>query len=139
MNVLHPKPTIGVMGSAQTALNKIKAATQKSLAERLGRAIADHGCTLITGATTGFPDLVSRAARAAGAFAIGVSPAQSREEHITRYVLPDDGADVINLYRLRVKVNLRAAHICRRPARKMSGCWRGLGGCLGLNPDAASC
>lgn len=115
MNVSHPKPTIGVMGSAKMALNKSTAANLTSLADRLGRAIADHGCTLITGATTGFPDLVSRAARSAGAFTIGVSPAQSRDEHITRYSLPDDGADVIIYTGFGLKgrnvVNVRSADI----------------------------
>jgi uncharacterized protein (TIGR00725 family) len=50
---------------------------------------------LVTGATTGFPDVASRAARRQGCLTVGISPASSREEHISRYSLPDDGVDVI--------------------------------------------
>jgi uncharacterized protein (TIGR00725 family) len=95
MNDSHVRPVVGVMGSAQEGLNHGIAESLKSLAIVLGQKIAENGCTLITGATTGVPDLISRAARSAGAITIGVSPAQSREEHISRYSLPDDGADVI--------------------------------------------
>jgi len=100
------------MGSAQI---KSTSENLKSLADRLGRAIADHGCILITGATTGFPDLISRAARSAGAITIGVSPAQSREEHVSRYLLPEDGADVIIYTGFGLKgrnvVNVRSSDI----------------------------
>jgi uncharacterized protein (TIGR00725 family) len=89
------RPQIGVMGSAREASDGAEAERMRALAKRLGRAIAEHHCTLITGATTGFPDLISRAARSAGAITIGISPAQSLEEHVSRYSLPDDGADVI--------------------------------------------
>lgn len=65
------------------------------LAERLGQVIAKRGCVLVTGATTGFPNIVSRAARREGCFTVGISPASSREEHASRYSLPDDGVDVI--------------------------------------------
>jgi uncharacterized protein (TIGR00725 family) len=95
MKYSHSRPTVGVMGSALETLKGGTAENWKALADRLGRAIAARGCTLITGATTGFPDLISRAARSAGAVTIGVSPAQSREEHVLRYSLPDDGADTI--------------------------------------------
>ena len=95
MNDSHVRPVVGVMGSAQEGLNHGISESLKSLAIVLGQTIAEHGCTLVTGATTGVPDLISRAARSAGAITIGVSPAQSREEHISRYSLPDDGADVI--------------------------------------------
>ena len=91
MSDFHLKPTIGVMGSAQETLNEPEAEHLKSLASRLGRIIAERGCILITGATTGFPDLISRATRLAGGITIGISPAQSREEHVSRYLSPDDG------------------------------------------------
>jgi len=95
MNISKVRPIVGVMGSTQASSSDGVAEHLKSLANRLGRAIAEHGCTLITGATTGFPDLISRAARSAGAITIGVSPGQSREEHVSRFSLPDDGADVV--------------------------------------------
>ena len=109
------RPIVGVMGSAQRNLNDDIAERMRSLANALGRAIATHNCTLITGATTGFPDLISRAARSAGAVTIGVSPAQSREEHVSRYSLPDDGADIIIYTGFGLKgrniVNVRSSDI----------------------------
>lgn len=95
MEHVPPKPKIGVMGSSGAAPNEAEAQRLTSLSERLGRAIADRDCVLVTGATTGFPDLVSRAARRHGGWTIGISPALSREEHVARYALPDDGAEVI--------------------------------------------
>lgn len=113
MKESHPKPTVGVMGSAQ--IDDSATDDLRSLADRLGRAIADRDCVLITGATTGFPDLISRAARSAGALTIGVSPAQSREEHLTRYSLPDGGADVVIYSGFGLKgrnvVNVRSSDI----------------------------
>src|SRR2546421_140451 len=86
----------------------------RTLAKRLGRAVAEHHCTLITGATTGFLDLISRAARSAGAITIGISPAQSKE-HVSRYSLPDDGADVIIYTGFGLKgrnvINVRSCNI----------------------------
>src|SRR5258708_28027587 len=109
------RPIVGVMGSAQSNLSDDVAESIRSLANDLGRAIAAHNCILITGATTGFSDLISRAARSAGAVTIGVSPAQSREEHVSRYSLPDDGADIIIYTGFGLKgrniVNVRSSDI----------------------------
>ena len=109
------RPIVGVMGSAQRNLDDDVAERMRSLANALGRAIATHNCTLITGATAGFPDLISRAARSAGAVTIGVSPAQSREEHVSRYSLPDDGADIMIYTGFGLKgrniVNVRSSDI----------------------------
>src|SRR6185295_5354206 len=95
MNQLRPKPKIGVMGSSAKNENQVDAERLTALSERLGRAIAERDCVLVTGATTGFPDLVSRAARQHGGWTIGISPALSLDEHLTRYKLPEDGVDVI--------------------------------------------
>lgn len=109
------KTKIGVMGSAQKPADEREAENLTSLASRLGRAIAGRGCALITGATSGFPDLTSRAARSAGAITIGISPAQSREEHLSRYALPDDGVDLIIYTGFGLKgrnvINIRASDI----------------------------
>lgn len=108
-------PKIGVMGSSKELADEPGAESLSSLANLLGRSIAQRGCVLITGATTGFPDAVSRAARAAGAMTIGISPAQSREEHLSRYALPDDGSDVIIYTGFGLKgrnvINVRASDI----------------------------
>jgi len=95
MSHLHRKPKIGVMASARDGLSESELQRLTVLATRLGQVIAERGCVLVTGATTGFPDVVSRAARRQGCLTVGISPASSREEHISRYSLPDDGVDVI--------------------------------------------
>jgi uncharacterized protein (TIGR00725 family) len=110
------KPVIGVMGaSANDALSEAEASRLKSLAEELGAAIAKAGCILITGATTGLPHLVAKAFRTNGGFALGISPAENQREHLGRYRLPDDGADVIIYsgfgYKGRNVVNVRSSDI----------------------------
>ena len=110
------KPVIGVMGaSANDALSAAQADRLRGLVEDLGSAIAQAGCILITGATTGLPDLVAQAFRKHGGFALGISPAENRLEHATRYGLPEDGADVIVYtgfgYKGRNVVNIRSSDI----------------------------
>ena len=101
--------------SANDALSASDANRLKGLAEALGAAIAKQDCILVTGATTGLPDLVARAFRNSGGFALGVSPAENRLEHVTRYGLPEDGADVIIFtgfgYKGRNVINVRSADI----------------------------
>ncbi len=109
------KPKIGVMGSAGDVLTAGEGARLEELAEELGAAIAGQGCVLVTGATTGLPDMVSHAARKGGGLTIGISPAASRQEHIERYRLPDDGAEVIIYTGFGLKgrnvINIRASDI----------------------------
>jgi uncharacterized protein (TIGR00725 family) len=110
------KPVVGVMGaSANDALTESEKARLKGLAEDLGTALARHGCHLVTGATTGLPDLVAKAFRARGGFALGISPARDRREHVEQYRLPDNGADVIIYtgfgYKGRNVINVRSADI----------------------------
>src|SRR5215218_8636370 len=92
---LHLKPKVGVMGSANDVLSDDERKRLSAVSEELGRAIAGRGCILVTGATTGLPDLVSRAARNCGGLSIGISPAINNQEHVERYNLPVDGVDVI--------------------------------------------
>ena len=110
------KPVIGVMGaSANDALSDDQASRVKQLAEDLGLAIARANCILVTGATTGLPDLVARAFRRQGGFALGISPAENYREHVSRYGLPLDGADVIVYtgfgYKGRNVINIRSSDI----------------------------
>jgi uncharacterized protein (TIGR00725 family) len=109
------RPKIGVMGSANDALVEDENISLVDLAERLGSAIADRNCVLITGATTGLPDLVSRAARRRNGLTIGISPAANREEHVERYLLPTDAADLIIYTGFGLKgrnvVNIRSSDI----------------------------
>ena len=110
------KPVVGVMGaSLNDALSGTEAARLRGLGEILGSAIARAGCILVTGATTGLPDLVAQAFRKQGGFALGISPAETRHEHVTRYGLPESGADVIVFtgfgYKGRNVINIRSSDI----------------------------
>jgi uncharacterized protein (TIGR00725 family) len=110
------KPVVGVMGaSANDALTQAEQVRLKDLAERLGITLAENRCILVTGATTGLPDLVAQAFRNHGGFALGISPAHDRKEHLERYGLPDSGADVIVYtgfgYKGRNVINVRSADI----------------------------
>jgi uncharacterized protein (TIGR00725 family) len=89
------KIKIGVMGSAGDTLPVDTAAALHEKGAALGRAIAAHDAVLLTGATTGLPYAVGRAARVAGAFHIGVSPASNEREHVESYGLPTDACDSI--------------------------------------------
>lgn len=83
------------MGSAADTLPAEGRAELEARAEDLGRAIAARRAVLLTGATTGIPYIVGRAARAAGAFHIGISPATDEREHVASYGLPLDACDAI--------------------------------------------
>jgi uncharacterized protein (TIGR00725 family) len=110
------KPVVGVMGaSANDALIASDAVRLQSLAEELGAVLASADCILVSGATTGLPHLVARSFRKHGGFALGVSPAENRAEHMRRFGLPDDGADAIIYtgfgYKGRNVVNVRSSDI----------------------------
>ena len=110
------KPVIGVMGaSANDGLSLAESERLQQLAESLGAAIAQAGCFLVTGATTGLPALVATAFRKQGGFALGISPAENRAEHVQRYGLPEDGADLIVFtgfgYKGRNVINIRSSDI----------------------------
>jgi len=110
------QPVVGVMGaSANDALTESEQINVQNVAESLGAALARHACILITGATTGIPALVARAFRDHGGFAVGTSPAENHREHVERYGLPDNGADVIVYtgfgYKGRNVINVRSADI----------------------------
>jgi uncharacterized protein (TIGR00725 family) len=110
------KPVVGVMGASENdALSKSEKARLKEIAEKLGAALARRGCILVTGATTGLPDLVAKAFRRCGGFALGISPAQDRKEHLERYGLPEDGSDLIVYtgfgYKGRNVINVRSADV----------------------------
>ena len=93
--LLRMKVKVGVMGSADDTLPGGVAAAVREKAEALGRAIGACRLALLTGATTGLPYIVGRAAREGGALHVGVSPAGSAHEHATVYGLPFDACDLI--------------------------------------------
>jgi len=85
------KLKVGVMASAEAEV----AARLKPLLAELSAEIARRGWLLLTGATTGVPDAVSREARRQGCFTIGISPAHHAHEHAAVYGLPADGCDAL--------------------------------------------
>ena len=89
------KIKIGVMGSAGDDWPPEEAGALREKAVALGRAIAGRDVLLLTGATTGLPFLVGSSARSAGAFHIGISPAENEREHLESYRLPTDACDAI--------------------------------------------
>src|SRR5947207_15423573 len=84
------KNKVGVMGSAEEPST---APCKKAMA--LGKVIAGRELILLTGATTGLVYEVGNAAREAGAFHIGNSPASYERAHVERYGLPTDAFDAI--------------------------------------------
>lgn len=110
------KPTVGVMGaSASDGLSDAERSRLSGLAQDLGAVLAQRDCILITGATTGLPDTVAQAFRKAGGFALGISPATNRAEHVHGYGLPEEGADAIVFtgfgYKGRNVINIRSSDI----------------------------
>jgi uncharacterized protein (TIGR00725 family) len=85
------KIKIGVMASAEVEA----AARLKLVIEELGAEIARRDWLLLTGATTGMPDALSREARRRGCLTIGISPAHNASEHTEVYRLPVDGCDAL--------------------------------------------
>jgi uncharacterized protein (TIGR00725 family) len=89
------KIKVGVMGSAGDGPHSSAKAALAMKANELGQAIAARDLLLLTGATTGLVYVVGQAAHDGGAFHVGISPANDREEHEKRYKLPIDACDLI--------------------------------------------
>ena len=85
------KIKVGVMGSAE--VNSPAELREKAAA--LGRSIAARDAILLTGATTGLVYTAGKAAHAAGALHVGISPAHDEHEHVERFHLPTDACDAI--------------------------------------------
>ena len=83
--------SIGVMGTSGGALSD----EVRQRAYRLGRAIAEQGAVLMTGACPGLPYEAVRGAKAAGGLVVGISPGLSIDEHRSKYGSPVDGFDVL--------------------------------------------
>jgi hypothetical protein len=83
--------SIGVMGASGGELSD----EVRGRAYRLGKAIAEHGAVLITGACPGLPYEAVLGARAAGGLVVGISPGLSIDEHRGKYHSPVEGFDVL--------------------------------------------
>lgn len=88
----HLRYSICVSGAA--AGQTVKDSHQ--LATALGKAIAEAGHILTTGATVGLPYFAAHGAKEMGGTSIGFSPAASLREHLRKYRLPHDVFDFIN-------------------------------------------
>lgn len=66
------------------------------LAQAVGDAIARAGHSLLTGATTGLPDVAAKGyKKAGGKMCLGISPASTKVEHVLKYRLPLEQYDAI--------------------------------------------
>jgi uncharacterized protein (TIGR00725 family) len=65
-------------------------------AREVGKAIAESGHILTTGATVGLPYHAALGAKEAGGMSVGFSPAVSFREHLHKYRLPSTCFDFIN-------------------------------------------
>jgi uncharacterized protein (TIGR00725 family) len=101
----------GVMGSAGGDL----AAANLDLCRQLGRAIAENGCCLLTGACPGLPHEAVLGAKEVGGHVIGISPAMSLKEHVETFDSPYEEYDVLIFTGLglmgRELVNIRSCNI----------------------------
>ncbi len=88
---LFPCMTVGVMGSAGGELSP----EVRRRVRYLGRAVAERGYVLITGACPGLPHEAVIGAREAGGIVVGVSPALNMEEHVLKYRSPTRGYNAI--------------------------------------------
>jgi uncharacterized protein (TIGR00725 family) len=89
------KVVIGVMGSA--APEKTIAKELHGRLRTLGATIAKRGAVVLTGACPGMPQVTARAAKRAGGYTVGISPASSLKEHIGTFHSPTKSLDVIQM------------------------------------------
>ncbi|MGH9871039.1 MAG: hypothetical protein ACRD9S_01085 [Pyrinomonadaceae bacterium] len=87
--------TVGVMGSAGDAPGVSNKEALAEKANALALALAERKVLLLTGATTGIVYVVGKAAREAGIFHVGVSPANNSDDHVDTYQLPLDACNLI--------------------------------------------
>lgn len=80
------KLKIGLIGSASGP--QLEDPVARAKAREMGQVIAGRGYILINGACPGIPDIAARAAKDAGGFVIGISPAFSEYEHVNEYKSP---------------------------------------------------
>lgn len=89
---LRPPPlAVGVMGSASGELHPEAIGRVRTL----GAAIAERGCTLVTGACPGFSYAAVEGAKSVDGLVVGISPALSETEHVQRFGSPVEGFDLL--------------------------------------------
>lgn len=102
---------VGVMGSAGGEVDEAIV----SACRRLGRAVAEHGCCLLTGACPGLPHEAVLGAKSAGGHVVGISPAASLKEHVEIHGSPYREYDVLIFTGLglmgRELINIRSSDV----------------------------
>ena len=102
---------IGVMGSAATETDSQVA----SLCRRLGRAIAQQGCCLLTGACPGLPHEAVLGAKELQGHVVGISAGVNLKEHVETFMSPYKEYDVLIYTGLglmgRELINIRSSDI----------------------------
>ena len=73
--------SIAVCGSASAQLPQ----TFETKAWSIGKAIAEQGATLFTGATAGFPLAAVRGCNSVGGRSVGIAPGESAEDQFNRF------------------------------------------------------
>jgi uncharacterized protein (TIGR00725 family) len=145
---------IGVMGSAA----ELSDHAIRDQCRRLGRAIAEHGCCLLTGACPGIPHEVALGAKEIGGHTMGISPASGLREHIETFKSPYREYDVLVFTGLglmgRELINIRSSDIivvvggrCGTLGEfaigyeegKLIGVLTGTGGIADLVPEIVAC
>lgn len=86
------KYAICVSGAAET---KCCSANAMETTKILGKEIVRHGGIVVTGATTGIPYWAAIGAKEEGGYSIGMSPANTKLEHVKKYKLPTDAFDIV--------------------------------------------
>lgn len=67
----------------------------RHLAHEIGKAIAESGNLIMSGATIGLPNYAAEGAKNAGGMSVGISPAATKIEHVKKYRLPTASYDMI--------------------------------------------
>jgi uncharacterized protein (TIGR00725 family) len=102
---------IGVMGSADGRAEP----TVVELCRRLGRAVAESGCCLLTGACPGLPHAAVIGAKEVGGHVVGISPAANLKEHVEVHGSPYKEYEVLIFTGLglmgRELINIRSSDI----------------------------
>jgi hypothetical protein len=92
MEIQYPQIKIVISGAAVTTPCREDI---HQLSYEVGKKLAERGCIVLTGATTGAPLWVAKGAFENNGFVIGISPARSYLEHKKVYKLPTDYHHVI--------------------------------------------
>ncbi len=87
--LVEQKKWIGVLGGSSRYDDR-----QLMAAYKVGQELAKRDKYIVTGGTTGIPYSAAVGAKEGGALVVGISPASSFEEHVTRFKKPLDYSDL---------------------------------------------